>query len=66
LTRTTPSEPLKRRPGNCPRSSVCCPRSIGISVRNQLERLCAITGIRTQGSDRAIRPGEFMVETHVI
>ncbi len=35
---------------NCPRSSECCPRSIGISVRNQLERLSAITGIRKEAS----------------
>src|SRR3974377_1904777 len=33
----------------CPRSSECCPQSIGITVRNQSEHPSAIAGIRIQG-----------------
>jgi hypothetical protein len=29
----------------CPQSPECCPQSIGITVRNQLELLSAIAGI---------------------
>jgi len=32
--------------GRCPRSPECCPRWIGITVRNQSESLSAIAGIR--------------------
>jgi IstB-like ATP binding protein len=59
LTRTTLSEPSKRRQGNCPRSSECCPRSIGIGVRNQSERLSAIPESASSVGDIRMR-GQFV------
>src|ERR1700680_3802637 len=52
-TQTPPSWPLKpSMGGRCPRSPECCPRWIGITVRNQSESLSAIAGIRTLDSGR--------------
>src|SRR6266481_8865883 len=42
----SPGEPEAVDGSRCPRSSECCPRSIGITVRNQSEHLSAIAGIR--------------------
>src|ERR1700674_2183827 len=56
LTQTPPSEPLKpSMGGRCPRSPECCPRWIGITVRNQSESLSAIAGIRNKHQSGRIK-----------
>jgi len=41
--------------GRCPRSPECCPRWIGITVRDQSESLSAIAGIRIGIKDFVVR-----------
>ena len=48
--------------GRCPRSPECCPRWIGITVRNQSESLSAIAGIRRQSSDEDALPIDTPVD----
>jgi IstB-like ATP binding protein len=51
-TGTAEGTPESRRRDRCPGSPERCPRSIGISVRNQSERLSAIPGIRNSFHQR--------------